>query len=148
MKNIYNRIVQVIGGPMIDNIELQDFEAYKKNNPFMDHNNIEIVEVSEEKCTVRVDIVHESHNLHGYIHGGLLYSMADVVCGIQSRVNGDKYVTQSSHINFLRNITEGTLYCSTDVVKRGRTMVIIHFQVKDENDKLLADGVMDYIRRS
>lgn len=125
---------------------LFDFETYQKSNPFMYHNHIEQVEITPEHCRVKVELRPESMNLNGYVHGGLIYSMADVVSGIHSRTDGNRYVTQSSHINFLKNTRSGVIYCDTEIVKRGRTLVIIHFQVSDENGKLLADGVMDYIK--
>ncbi|MBQ0078602.1 MAG: PaaI family thioesterase [Eubacterium sp.] len=125
---------------------LFDFETYQKNNPFMYHNHIEQVEVSQDHCRVKVTLQPESMNLNGYVHGGLIYSMADVVCGIHSRTDGCRYVTQSSHINFLRNTQSGEIFCDTEIVKRGRTLVIIHFQVTDDKGKLMADGVMDYIK--
>ena len=125
---------------------LLNFEEYQKSNPFMLHNHIEQVEVTDDHCRVKVTLKPESMNLNGAVHGGLIYSMADVVCGIQSRTSGGRYVTQSSHVNFLRNTKGNEIYCDTEVIKRGRTMVIIHFQVTDDAGKLMADGVMDYIR--
>ena len=131
---------------MITNPLLQDLEAYKKNNPYQDHNNIDIIKVSEDECRVKVDLKRESMNLMGFVHGGLIYSMADVLCGVHARVAGGRYVTQSSHVNFLRNTTEGTIYCTTSIVKRGRQLVIVHFTVTDDQDRLLADGVIDMMR--
>ena len=132
---------------MNDTPNIYDFEEYARNNPFQLHNHVEMVEVSDDHVRVKVDLVHESTNLHGYVHGGLIYSMADISCGIQCRTQPGHYVTQSCHINSLRNTDHGTIYCDTEVVKRGRSMVIIHFRVTDDEERLLADGVIDYFRR-
>ena len=131
---------------MAINPELLDFEKYARSNPFMHHNHIEIVKVTEESCRVKVTLVHELKNLYGAVHGGLMYSMADVVCGIAARVDGNDYVTQSTHMNYLRNTKGDEIYCDTQIVKRGRTMVIIRFQITDDAGRLLADGVIDMIR--
>ncbi|MBQ8151662.1 MAG: PaaI family thioesterase [Firmicutes bacterium] len=132
---------------MSEKPNIYDFEEYAKNNPYMYHNHVETVSVSEDSVRVKVKLVPESINLHGYVHGGLIYSMADIACGIHSRTDGGEYVTQSSHINYLSNVQEGEIYCDTEIIKRGRTLVIIHFRVTDETGKLLADGVVDYIRK-
>lgn len=62
----------------------------------MHYNHIQICEAGSEKCVVKVDLVAESKNLHGHIHGGLLYGMADCAAGVAARVNGDDFVTQSA----------------------------------------------------
>lgn len=54
-----------------------DFSAYEKGNPFMSYNHIQICKVDPDCCVVKVNLVAESMNLHGHVHGGLLYAMAD-----------------------------------------------------------------------
>lgn len=53
-----------------------DFSAYEKGNPFMSYNHIQICKVDPDCCVVKVNLVAESMNLHGHVHGGLLYAMA------------------------------------------------------------------------
>lgn len=125
---------------------IYDFEEYAKKNPFQYHNHIEMLEVEPDHVLLRVKLVHESKNLHGYVHGGLIYSMADVACGIHCRVEPGRYVTQSCHVNYLRNTQSGEIFCRTNIVKRGRSMVVIRFQITDDEDRLMADGVIDYFR--
>lgn len=131
---------------MTDAFHLNDFEAYQNNNPYMKYNHIELCSVGEQRSVVRVKLVPESKNLHGAVHGGLLYSLADCVAGVTARASGDDYVTQSEHMNFLRNTHDGILYSEGTVVKRGRQLAIIHVTIYDQNHLLLADGVVDMIR--
>jgi len=63
-----------------------DFSAYEKGNPFMSYNHIQICKVDPDCCVVKVNLVAESMNLHGHVHGGLLYAMADCVAGIFARM--------------------------------------------------------------
>ena len=65
-----------------------DFSAYEKGNPFMSYNHIQICKVDPDCCVVKVNLVAESMNLHGHVHGGLLYAMADCVAGIFARMDG------------------------------------------------------------
>ena len=64
-----------------------DFSAYEKGNPFMSYNHIQICKVDPDCCVVKVNLVAESMNLHGHVHGGLLYAMADCVAGIFARMD-------------------------------------------------------------
>ena len=125
---------------------IKDFHAYEQNNPFMHYNHIQICEAGSEKCVVKVDLVAESKNLHGHIHGGLLYGMADCAAGVAARVNGDDFVTQSAHINFLHNVRSGTIYACAEPVKRGGHMAVFHVSITDPGNTLLADGVVDIYR--
>ena len=85
-------------------------------------------------------------NLNGAVHGGLIYGLADCVAGLTARCDGEKYVTQSSHVNFIRNVRSGTVKAVGEVVRRGRRIVIVHVTVLDSEGRLLADCAMDMMR--
>lgn len=61
-------------------------------------------------------------------------------------VNGDDFVTQSAHINFLHNVRSGTIYACAEPVKRGGHMAVFHVSITDPGNTLLADGVVDMYR--
>ena len=82
-------------------------------------------------------------NIMGMIHGGLLYSLADVVTGLTARADGRKYVTQSAHVNFIGNVSQGRVTARGILVRRGRVITIVRGEVTDENGKLLADVTAD-----
>ena len=77
------------------------------------------------------------------VHGGMLYALADVVTGLTARADGKKYVTQSAHVNFIRNVSEGTVHAKGILVRRGRTITIVRSEVTDEKGNLLADVTVD-----
>ncbi len=133
---------------MQDPFLLSDFSAYERNNPFMAYNHIEICSASASSSVVKVHLAPESKNLHGAVHGGLLYAMADCVAGVTARASGDDYVTQSAHINFLRNVREGVVYAQADTIKRGRRVIVLHVTVYDGDHVLLADGSIDMLCRA
>ncbi len=127
-------------------ITKEHYKEYEKKNSFMYHNHIEIVQADKDCSIVKADLKQESMNLNGHVHGGMIYSMADCVAGLTARSGEGDFVTQSSHFNFLSNVTGGTIYAKGEIVRRGRTIVILHITVTDEEGKLLADGVMDMFR--
>lgn len=120
-----------------------DLTAYRKSNPFMDQCGIEAVRAEPDECEVKLTISPGSRNTHGVVHGGLLFTMADCVAGLTARRDGRDYVTQSAHFNFIGNLPEGTIHAYGTPVHRGRTVTIVHVQIKDETGRLLADGNLD-----
>ena len=110
-----------------------DPDEYVKNNPFMEYTNMKIEKISPECSEISMKITHGVTNLMGMVHGGMLYALADVVTGLTARADGKKYVTQSAHVNFIRNVS----------VRRGRTITIVRSEVTDEKGNLLADVTVD-----
>ena len=116
-----------------------DPDEYVKNNPFMEYTNMKIEKISPECSEISMKITHGVTNLMGMVHGGMLYALADVVTGLTARADGKKYVTQSAHVNFIRNVSEGTVHAKGILVRRGRTITIVRSEVTDEKGNLLAD---------
>ncbi len=114
-------------------------EEYLANNPFMQHNHMYITEIGTETSEIRMEVHPDGLNIMGQVHGGLLYSLADVVTGLTARADGRKYVTQSAHVNFIGNVSSGMIIAKGDIVKRGRSIVIVRGIVTDENGKLLLE---------
>ena len=114
-------------------------EEYLANNPFMQHNHMYITEIGTETSEIRMEVHPDGLNIMGQVHGGLLYSLADVVTGLTARADGRKYVTQSAHVNFIGNVSSGLIIAKGDLVKRGRSIVIVRGIVTDENGKLLLE---------
>lgn len=124
-------------------VDINNFAEYERSNSYMHHNNIRIDSVERDHCIVRVDLTQKSKNIYGYVHGGLMYSMADCVAGLTARTDGRAYVTQSSHMNFLRNTDQGTIYAEGTAIKRGKMITVIRINVYDEKNRQLIDGVID-----
>ena len=120
-----------------------DTEEYLNHNPFMKYNHMEIVTISPECSEIRLRVNPDSLNLDGQVHGGLLYALADVVTGITARADGRRYVTQSAHINFIRNVSEGVVTAKGEMIRRGKTISILRSVVTDEKGTLLAEATVD-----
>ena len=66
---------------------------------------MKIEKISTECSEISMEVHPDGLNIMGMIHGGLLYSLADVVTGLTARADGRKYVTQSAHVNFIANVS-------------------------------------------
>ncbi len=119
------------------------FREYEQRNAFLAHNNISICDVTMDSATVKVELTKDSMNFGGSVHGGLLYTLCDCSAGLLARSDDRDYVTQSVHMNYLRNVREGVVYAKASVVNRGRKVTIIRVDVTSEEGKLLAQATTD-----
>ena len=74
---------------------VEQMERVNQTNPFMLHNRIRAVALSEERAEVRAEITEDSLNAMQTVHGGLMFVMAEVAAGLVTRNDGRKYVTTS-----------------------------------------------------
>ena len=56
----------------------QEKKLYEQGNPFLDYNHIKVVSASPDRAEMAVELVPESHNLYGFMHGGLIYTLLDL----------------------------------------------------------------------
>ncbi len=114
-------------------------------NPFMDFNNIKVEFGENGKGRISHVMYEQSYNPYGTLHGGLIFTMADCAAGLAARTDGRNYVTQSSHMNFVKNVSEGTIYADSEVISRGKKMSLVHVRVTDDKGTMIADGMFDMI---
>lgn len=108
-----------------------------KNN-FMEKNNISVVEISEETAVLKSEIIDDFLNPYGYVHGGLLFTLADCAAGILARTDGRKYVTQTANANFVANVKDGTIVARANFISRKKHVSVVHVAIHWQ-DMLLAD---------
>lgn len=115
-------------------------EERARDNAFMHHTGIEMVEVDTDYAKYRLTIRPESKNPYGLLHGGAIYTLADNATGAAACSDGRYYVTQTSSLHFLRNVAEGTVYATATIRHRGRTTCLTAVDITTEAGKLLATG--------
>ena len=115
-----------------------------RRNPFVLHNGIEIEDVWPDRSVLRFTIRPESLNLHGHVHGGALFTLADNAAGCAASTDGRFYVTQESDIHFLRTQTEGVVRAEARVRHRGRSTVLVDVDITGEEGKLLATACISF----
>ena len=113
-----------------------------ENNPFAQMVGIEIKDLARDYAKLSIHLRPEFLNPLGAVHGGLLFTLADCCSGTTARTDGRRYVTQSGGLNYLRNVSEGTVVAESRVIRRGRTVCVVDIEVKSvEKDLLLAEGI-------
>lgn len=78
----------------------------------------------------------------GFLHGGVVTSIADVTCGYTALTvipEGQEVLTVEFKINLLRPVTGRKIIAAGSVVKAGKSLVITEAEVMDANsEKIVA----------
>lgn len=109
-------------------------------NHFSNHNFMELELQEPNRAIFRLEMRKESTNSLGALHGGAVYTLADMATGAAACADGRPYVTQNGSLHFIGTQDEGVVRAIAQVRHRGRTTVVVSVDVVGENDKLLATG--------
>lgn len=115
-------------------------QALERENPFMKYNHMEIEAVEQDRAVLRLDIRRESTNPYGYVHGGMLCSLADDVTAIAAHTDGRAYVSQSCSIYFIKNQKPGTIRAEARVRSRSPMTALVEVSITGQEGQLLVSG--------
>lgn len=94
------------------------------------------------RARVRVPMRDELRQPFGLMHGGVMSSLIESVCSRATALavldDGMVAMGQSSSVNFLRPITEGSAEVHARARHRGRTTWVWEAEVRDAEDRLCA----------
>ena len=102
-------------------------------------NGLELTEMGDGTATIEVEITPNSINSWNIPHGGLLFAMADVACGVAAvSVRMEKCVTANASIDYLAAAgSTGRLKATAQVLRSGRKLCFCAAQVWDDKGTLL-----------
>jgi len=105
--------------------------------------NIRLDKVSEGICETSLVVQERLRQQHGFVHGGVIATMADHTAGGAARsVSGEKDVlTVEFKINYLRPAIGDRLRCTASVLRGGETVIVAEAMVyasKDDKETLVA----------
>lgn len=104
-----------------------------RNDPFAQFLGVELLEVGEGKATAEVIVRENLLNAHGTTHGGVVFSLADVVFAVASNSYGKTSVALSMNIGFLAASWKGTRLRAT-AVEENRTSRTGWYRIKVETE--------------
>ncbi len=110
---------------------------------FLRHLGIELTAVGEDWCESQMAVRDHHRQQHGFIHAGVLATLADHTAGGAARaVSGDRdVITIEFKINFLRPAVGERLRCRAQVLRAGKSIIVSEaevFALKDGEEKLVA----------
>lgn len=116
---------------------LEFTEEIWRRSPFIKLLGLKIEELEHGRCLSRLDINDSLLNKHKVVHGGVIYSMADISMGVavySTLKKDDETATIEIKINYLKPAKAKSLICEARVIQKGKNIVVLEAEVRSENN--------------
>ena len=103
--------------------------------------NMRVVESDGSGATLTMDVTPNALNRYGFVHGGMLFTLADYAMGETARAlapEGTSPVTLEAKANYISNIKEGRLIARCETLHRSERLIMIETRIANaEDDELV-----------
>jgi len=92
------------------------------------------VDAGDGDLTLAMDVTPNALNRYGYVHGGMLFTLADYAMGATARrLAGEdaRTVTLEAKANYLTNVTEGTVIARCTVLHQTTRLIMLETRLMD-----------------
>ncbi len=110
--------------------------------PFEKLLEMKVLEAKEDFAKVRLPYRKEFTNPHGFVHGGVISSLADTAAAVAMATKfGDRiYFTAKLDMEFKASIEDGEMFAEAIIFRKKGNFFFSRMEVRDGNKKLLAKG--------
>jgi len=114
--------------------------------------NMRQVETEDGKVTMTMDVTPNALNGYGYVHGGMLFTLADYAMGAASRTlvaEDENPVTLEAKANYIGNVKSGRLLARSEALHRGKHLIMLETRIHeaDTNELIMIVTGTFYIVR-
>lgn len=112
-------------------------QRLNSSSQYLQSNDMKVVDI--DRGFARVEMIIDEHilNIHGFIHGGALFSLADTVAGAASFATGRDSVTLTGSINYIKPGKGGKLIGVATEISAGRTTGVYEVFIYNDEQVLL-----------
>lgn len=127
-----------------------DFEKLimyrNQKNSFANLLGIRITKISEGYAQAEMSTSPKLLNPIGSLHGGCLFTIADIAGGSAACSHGEYVTTVDGSIHYLRaGINTKKLYATATELKRGKKILVYNLSIKDQDGVELAVGIFSFM---
>jgi len=93
---------------------------------------IELVSFGEGWCETKVQVRPDLEQQHGFVHAGVLMTLADHTCGAAAATlidGGRDVITVENKTSFLRPASGSEVSCRAQVLRAGKTLIFVEAEV-------------------
>ncbi|SEF99100.1 acyl-CoA thioesterase [Halpernia humi] len=110
-----------------------------KQDAFSQWMGIEILEIKEKYCLIKMPIKAEMINGLKTVHGGITFAFADSALAFSSNNDGNAAVALNCVINFTNAVRLGdTLFAESKLITETRKTGIYDILIKNQHEELVA----------
>ena len=121
-------------------------EVRNQTNAFARSIGLGLTFLEEGHAVTEMEITENQLNPIGSVHGGCLYTAADVAAGGAAISVGDVVTTVDSSFRYLRpGLNTTRIKADAVAVKHGKRLTVIQVNVFNQNDTLLCIGTFSFM---
>jgi acyl-CoA thioesterase len=109
-----------------------------ENDNYASHLGIELLSMEAGSARARMPVKAFHSNMHGMVHGGAMFSLADFVFQAASNSHGVVAVAINANISYIQAPRTKVLYGEATEISRTRRLATYSIRVTDEEEKLIA----------
>ena len=102
--------------------------------------NMREVAAEDGKVTMMMDVTPNALNGYGYVHGGMLFTLADYAMGAACRTlvrEGQSPVTLEAKANYVANVKDGRLIARSEALHQGKHLIMLETRIYEEGSNEL-----------
>lgn len=119
-------------------MDREEIVAFFKRDRFAAHSGITLLDVGEGYAKAEMPIKPEHLNGVGTVHGGALFTLADLAFAVASNSHGTVAVAINVSISYLKAVSRGTLIAEAREESRNRRLGLYTVRITDEEGDLVA----------
>lgn len=129
-----------IGSDNMDEMKNQEalIARLNGNSQYLQSNDMKVTELRRGYARVEMVIDQQILNVHGFVHGGALFSLADTAAGAASFATGRDSVTLNGSINYIKPGRGGKLIGVATEISAGRTTGVYEVFIYNDDAVLLS----------
>ncbi len=117
---------------------LEEARAFFKKDRFATDNGMELMELGEDTCLCRVEIVAGHRNGLGGVMGGVIFTLADFAFAVVTNQCHFPTVGQQVNILYLNSVKGSRLFARAKAIKNGKSTCIVEVEVTDDTGRDVA----------
>ena len=117
---------------------METIKRFFKNDKFGEHVGIELLEVSAGSAKVKMEIKDYHLNSHKTVHGGAIFTLADLAFAVASNSHGTIAASINANISYIKAATTGTLIAEAKEVAINPKLATYTIHVTDDAGDIIA----------
>ena len=116
-----------------------------QDNEYMRMLGIELLEADDGYASGRIRIEDKLLNPNKTVHGGCLYSLADIIAGIAASSYGNNVCTVSGNMNYVNPAYDTEyVYCEATKVRQGSHLGVYDVRLTNDKNGVIETGSFTY----
>lgn len=120
-------------------------QQINQSNEYSTRIGLVVTELTANKAKTEMPVTPEYYNPFHAVHGGILFTVADVTGGVAALTQGSSVCTVDSNFHYLNPGLDTTrLYATAQALRVGKRLMVYDVLVYDDKETLLCKGTFTY----